>query len=212
MSYNFEEQDQLDDLKAFWNKYGTFILTVVTVVALSVAAYRLWGWYQNKQAVDAAGAYSTLQQAVREKDMARVRGASKTLFEDHDGSMLAAMGGLVAAKAHFDAGELDDAAQALRWVAENSEPDTFGTIAHIRLAGILLDQDKAEEGLALLDGHETPEAYKGQVADRRGDLLAALGKRDEAIAAYDEALSEAGFSRGPQAGIRLKRDALKAAG
>lgn len=210
MSYNFEEQDQIDDLKAFWNKYGTFILTVVTAVALSVAAYRLWGWYQTSQATEAAGAYSTLQQAVIEKDMARVRGASKTLFDEHSDSLLAAMGGLVAAKAHFEGGELDEAAEALRWVTDNSDPADFGMIARIRLAGVLLDQGKAEEGLALLDDQESPEAYKAQVADRRGDLLAALGKKTEAIAAYEAALEGAGNGRGPQATIRLKRDALKA--
>lgn len=33
-----------------------------------------------------------------------------------------------------------------------------------------------------------PEAFKGAVADRRGDLLAAQGKNDEAKAAYTLAL------------------------
>jgi len=210
MSYNFEEQDQIDELKAFWRKYGTFILTVVTAVALSVASYRLWGWYQANQASEAAVAYSALQEAVRENDMSRIRGASKTLFDQHDSSLLAAMGGLVAAKAYFDAGELEDAATALRWVVDNSDTVDFAAIARIRLAGVLLDQDKAEEGLKLLEAEDIPEAFKAQVADRKGDLFAALGKKSEAIAAYDAALEDATTGRGPQAAIRLKRDALQA--
>jgi len=39
MAYDLEEQEQLAELKALWNKYGNFILTVVTVVLLGFAAY-----------------------------------------------------------------------------------------------------------------------------------------------------------------------------
>ena len=56
MALDLQEQDELDNLKAFWSKYGNFILTVVTVILLAVAGWRAWHFYQAKQAGEAAGA------------------------------------------------------------------------------------------------------------------------------------------------------------
>ena len=54
MAYDLEEQEQLASFKAFWNQYGNFLLTVVTVVLLAIAGWRGWGWYQAREAAAAA--------------------------------------------------------------------------------------------------------------------------------------------------------------
>ncbi len=49
----------------------------------------------------------------------------------------------------------------------------------MRLAGVLLDEKAYDQGLALLK--DTPPAqFEALFADRRGDLLAAQDKRDDA--------------------------------
>ena len=55
MAYDLQEQEQLDELKAWWKKYGNLILTVVTVVLLAFAAYNGWRWYQRSQAEASRG-------------------------------------------------------------------------------------------------------------------------------------------------------------
>ena len=187
MSYNFEEQEQLDELKAWWNKYGTFLMTVVTIVALAVAGWRVWQWYEGKQAMDAATAYEVVRSAAVEGDVSRIKVASDTLLSDHAGSVYAPMAALTAARAYFDDEDLDGAASSLRWVVDNAADTEFFDIARLRLAAVLLDQDKADEGLALLQ-ENVPEAMAGAFSDRRGDLLASLGNKDEARAAYEKAL------------------------
>ena len=42
MAYDLEEQEQLAQLKAWWQKYGNPILSAVTVVLLGFAAYNGW--------------------------------------------------------------------------------------------------------------------------------------------------------------------------
>ena len=37
MAYDLEEQEQIDNLKAYWKQYGNFILTAVTIVLLAIA-------------------------------------------------------------------------------------------------------------------------------------------------------------------------------
>ena len=76
MAYNLEEQEQLENLKAFWNRYGGFIVTLVTVIALSIAGWRAWGWYQERQSAQAAAIYETLREAAGARDVERVRSAA----------------------------------------------------------------------------------------------------------------------------------------
>lgn len=72
---DLEEQEQLDQLKHFWNKYGTLITWVVLLVAGAVVAWNGWQFYQRNQAAQAAALYDTLEQAVQAGDADRVERA-----------------------------------------------------------------------------------------------------------------------------------------
>ena len=39
MAYDLEEQEQLAELKAWWQKYGNLLLSALTVVLLAFAAF-----------------------------------------------------------------------------------------------------------------------------------------------------------------------------
>ena len=79
-------------------------------------------------------------------------------------------------------------------------------LARQRLARILAAQDKAEEGLALLDG-EAVEAFAASREELRGDLLVKLGRHDEAHAAYSKA-KESLSQDAAIGGLQLKLDDL----
>jgi len=207
MAYDLQEQDQLDAFKAFWNRYGNLILAGVTVVLLVVAGWRGWGWWQQKQASEAAAVYEQLREAVERKDVNKVKQASGQLFESYSGTVYGSMGALVAARAYHDAGDLKAAKAPLQWAVDKAKDPEHRLIARLRLAGILLDEKAYDEGLKLLAAEDAGR-YAGSFADRRGDLLLAQGKRDEARAAYKDALAklEPGSALLPM--VRMKLDAL----
>jgi predicted negative regulator of RcsB-dependent stress response len=207
MAYDLQEQDQLDAFKAFWNRYGNLILAGVTVVLLVVAGWRGWGWWQQKQASEAAAVYEQLREAVERKDVNKVKQASGQLFESYSGTVYGSMGALVAARAYHDAGDLKAAKAPLQWAVDKAKDPEHRLIARLRLAGILLDEKAYDEGLKLLAAEDAGR-YAGSFADRRGDLLLAQGKRDEALAAYKDALAklEPGSALLPM--VRMKLDAL----
>ena len=62
---DLQEQEQLDDLKAFWKTYGNLI-TWALVAALAVfAALNGWKWWQREQSTKAAAMYDELDRAAQ---------------------------------------------------------------------------------------------------------------------------------------------------
>lgn len=50
MAYDLQEQESLDELKAWWEKWGNLVLSVITVVCLAFAGYNGMKWWERHQA------------------------------------------------------------------------------------------------------------------------------------------------------------------
>lgn len=210
MAYDLQEQEQLASIKAWWDKYGNFILTVVTAVLLAIAAYNGWGWYERREASQAAVLYDEMKTALNGNNAARVKELAGALVERHPRTVYAAMAALHAARAHHDANDVAGAKAQLRWVIDRSGHEEFTLVARVRLAGVLLDEKAFDEALGLVTG-EVPDAHATTFADRRGDILLAQGKSAEARAAWQQALAKADAQHPLRNIIQLKLDSLPAA-
>jgi predicted negative regulator of RcsB-dependent stress response len=207
MAYDHDEQEQLAALKAWWNQYGNLV-TWLLIIALSVyAGWTGWNYYQRNQANQASQLYDELQKAVAAKDQVKVQRAAVDMQEKFGRTAYAQMGALAAAKAAFDAGDLKTAKAQLQWAIDNGRDDEYKTVAKVRLAGILLDEKAFDEGLQLLSG-DFPAAFAGIVAERKGDILLAQEKVDEARAAYQAALDKTDQRNPGRQLIQLKLDAI----
>lgn len=206
MAYDLEEQEQLASLKAWWNQYGNLVTWLLIIALAGYAAWTGWNYYQRTQAAQAGQLYEELEKASSAKDNTKVQRAATDIAEKFGRTAYAQMGALVAAKSAFDVNDLKTAKSRLQWVAENGN-DEYKAIARIRLAGILLDEKAFDEGLKLLSG-EFPAAFAGAVADRKGDILAAQNKIEEARTAYKLALEKTDQKNPERQLIQLKLDAL----
>lgn len=183
---NLEEQEQLDQIKHFWTKYGNLITWVAILGFGALAAWNGWQWWQRDQAVKASAMFNELDRAVQASDAERSARIFGDLKERYPRTVFAGQGGLLAAKLQADRGNAEAATAALEWVGENAQQDAYRSMARLRLAGVLLEQKKYDEALQQLDRADVPE-FAALVADRRGDVLLAQGKKDEARAAYQQA-------------------------
>ncbi|MBX3606333.1 MAG: tetratricopeptide repeat protein [Piscinibacter sp.] len=183
---DLEEQEQLDQLKAFWKQYGNLITWALTLVLAGFAAWNGWNWWQRDQAVKAGAMFDELDKAAQAGEAAKAAGVFKDMQERFPRTAFTQQGGLLAAKVQFEKGQADGAIAALAWVAEHAVEDEYRTIARLRLAGVLADQKKYDEALKQLDGAAGKD-FEPLVADRRGDVLMAQGKKDEAKAAWQKA-------------------------
>lgn len=211
MAYDLEEQEKLDALRAWWERYGTLCAILIFVVVAGIVGWRGWQWYEGHQAGQAMGYFEALENASTQQGddaVARIKAASSTLRSDFSGSGYTSRGVLVAAQALQERKDLDGAREQLEWLTKHSTDIALVSLARLRLAGVLLEQKQYDLALAQLN--DAPPAFAGLYADRRGDILLAQDKRAEAKSAWENALKELGSDPVAQI-VRLKIDALAGA-
>ena len=210
MAYDLDEQEQLDQLKAWWHKYGTLVVTLLVIATAVAGSWRGWQWYEGNQAVQARGYFEALEEAGRQQgdeSIARINAAMQTLRSEFGATDYAARGALVAASALASRNELQAARSQLEWLAQTKDPALL-PVAKLRLAGILLEQKEFDAALVQLTDPPTP--FVGLYADRRGDVLAAQGKGAAAREAWTQAVEALGVAHPLTPVVKLKLDALGA--
>ncbi len=68
---DLEEQEQLDQLKAFWKRWGNLVTLILIAVLGALAAWNGWQWYQRDQAVKASSMFDELEVAATSNDADR---------------------------------------------------------------------------------------------------------------------------------------------
>lgn len=188
---DLEEQEQLDQIKHFWARYGNLITWVLIVALGSVAAWNGWNYWQRNQAIKAAALYDEVERAASGRDTQRMARVLSDMQSGFGGTAFASQASLLAAQTLYEGGKPEEAMVALAWVNEKGSDDAYKAVARLRQAAIHLDAkayDKAMDALAA----PVPAAFEPLVDDRRGDVLLAQGKVQEAQAAYRKAWSAIG--------------------
>jgi predicted negative regulator of RcsB-dependent stress response len=207
MALDLEEQEQVEELKAWWKQHGKLIVAVVVAAAVGFAAWQLWRGYQARQAGEASVLYDTVVKGAQANDAKALRDAAGSLVENYSGTLYASMGALVAARHYFERNDLKSAKAQLQWVIDRSPSQDFRDLARLRLAAVLLDEKAYDEALKLLEA-KPADAYEGQYAALRGDLLVAKNQAAEAKAAYKLALEKSAGDGAFQESVRMRLEAL----
>lgn len=206
--YDLEEQEQIDSLKTWWRMYGNLVTGLVVAASLAVVGWQGWGWYQNGQAAKASAVYGVLEQALQASDAQRVKAAAGELAEKYSSTHYAALGALQAAQHSIAAGDLKTARAQLNWVVEHGK-DEVRDLARLRLAALLLDEKEYDAAAAAL-ATAPAAAFAARQQELLGDIQAAQGKREAAVAAYRSALDKGRDTPGP--GRELLQQKLEALG
>jgi predicted negative regulator of RcsB-dependent stress response len=208
MALDLEEQEQVEELKAWWKQHGALISALVLGIALAFAGWQGWRWYQASQASQASVLYDTVAKAAQANDAKALRDAAGTLVESYPRTLYASMGALVAARYYFDRNDLKSAKAQLQWVMERSPSADFRDLARLRLAAVLLDEKAYDEALKLLEA-KPAAAYEAHYAALRGDILLAKNQIEPAKAAYQLALEKSDKKDGAfHESVRMRLEAL----
>jgi predicted negative regulator of RcsB-dependent stress response len=207
MAYDHAEQEQLASLKSWWEQYGNLVTWVLIAALAAYASWTGWNYYQRNQSAQASHLYEELEKAASEQDKEKVQRAAADMQSKFSRTAYAQMSALAAAKSAFDASDFQTAKTQLQWVIDNGRTEEYKAIAKVRLAGILLDEKAYEEGLKVLAG-DFPAQFVSLVEDRKGDILVAQNKLDEARSAYQAAIDKTDPRNPGRQLMQIKLDAI----
>src|SRR5258708_20280130 len=151
MALDLEEQEQVAELKAWWNQYGNLVVSAIVAAALTFAGWQAWRWYERSQAAQAGALYDTLLRAAQAGDAKALRDANGALLENYPRTLYAAMGALSAARFYFDRNDLKNAKAQLQWAIDRSPSEDLRDLARLRLGAVLLDEKAYDEALKIAD-------------------------------------------------------------
>ena len=190
MALDLEEQEQVDELKALWKKYGAYITRGVIAFFLLYGLFQGWGYYQTKQSLGASELYQSIV-VLDEKNTKDILQKSQKLMDDYSGTPYAGRAAILFAKASYLEGNKDKAKEKLAWASSHAKESATESIALIQLGQILVEEKKYEDALKSVN-NVANEGYLGLSNDLKGDILNAMGKKEEAKKAYQEALKRFG--------------------
>lgn len=185
-SLDLEEQEQLDQIKHFWNRYGNAITWALIVVFGSFSAWNGWQYWQRKQATGASVLYDNIERAVADKDIPRLERSFADLKDQFASTTYAQQGALAAASGLSSAGKPEQAKAVLIWASEQKSDDGLQALARLRLSALALESNAPDEAVKWLEA-PVPQEFSGLAADRLGDAHLAQGRKADAKAAYEKA-------------------------
>ena len=183
---DLEEQEQLDELKHFWKRWGDLITWVLIAVLAGYAAWMGWQSYSAKQAAQSAALYDTVERAAMGGDMAVLDRSVTDIKDKFASTTYAQQAALLAARVYQDKGRKADAKVQLAWVIDKASDEGYQALARLRLAGLLMDEKAYDEARKHLSA-KTPEAFAPLMADRLGDLAMLQAQPAEAVQQYKNA-------------------------
>jgi len=197
------EDEQLEQIKAWWAQYGKALMAGITIGAVVLLGWGGWKKWQDHRDTEAALAFHQVEQLMQADKPARATEAARKVASDYSGTPYAALALLLGARAANSQHDLDKAALFLQdLIAKTKQPDIVA-IARLRLARVQWAQGKNKTALATLQ--TPPSAFAAMYAELRGDILGSEKKWPQAYAAYAEALKHPG----PDASyIRMKQSNL----
>lgn len=186
LQLDLEEQEQVDQLKHFWKQYGNLITWTLTLVLLAYAGWNGWNYWQRRQAVQAAAMFDEVTRVVEGKDAAKMERVFNDMKSQFSGHVLTQQAGLLVAQSLYAQDKAEAAQTALAWVSANASDDGLQSVARLRLAAVQLDRQQFDQALQTLNSVQSSR-FLALASDRKGDVLVAQGKPQEAKTEYMQA-------------------------
>lgn len=207
MALDLEEQEQLDEAKAWWKQHGNKVIWGVTLFLAAVAGWRAWETWTRNQAAEASMRFDQIVQAANRGDAKAAKEAAAQVMEAHARSAYAAPAAWLAGQINYEGGDMKSARAQYEYALQHARDEGVRQLARLRLAALLLEQQETQAALKQLEGGFEP-AFQGLENQLRGDILVAQGKTGEAREAYRKALEKLGEKSPLKPLVEIRLDGL----
>jgi predicted negative regulator of RcsB-dependent stress response len=184
------EQEQIEQIKKWWKQYNGILTVIISLILLSISAYKYWGWHQEKISQQASNTYEQMMVAFSNQDNKSVRAYANELLSEYKNTVYADAARMTLAKLYISHNKYPEAHDQLEYVASYGKMPAFQQIAKIRLARLLIAEQTFDQALAELN-EVNDKAYIPLINEIKGDIYTAKGEYPKAMNAYRKAVAEA---------------------
>ena len=181
------DQEELENIKAWWAKYGTLLLSAVLVIVLAFSGWRYWQAYQFNQAASASAIYEVLDMSLGNEVFGEVSREARKLMQEQPNSPYSGAAALMLAQFHWEKGEVEDSIAALNWVAQSKQSPEMKQVASLRLARLHLAESNlvaAREQVEMLSKQKLAPSQQANLDYVKAQLAQAENQPQEAYQAY----------------------------
>jgi predicted negative regulator of RcsB-dependent stress response len=186
---DLSEKEQLEAMRSWWQENGRYVIGGIVLGIALLAGWNYWQTSQKTAQLSASTLYETVLENVADGNVEQAEMAATDLYDNFARTIYAPQARLAMARLYMDKGRDQDAAEVLRGVLDAGGNPELASVARLRLARVLLYQDKAAEVVKLLDD-VADSAFSPRFSEALGDAYVALGRNDDAAEAYAVAVSE----------------------
>lgn len=187
------DEETVEALQRWWRENGRSVIAALILAIAGVVGYQQWQSYQARQAEAASSVYAQFSSADGTEQAAE---HFATLQEEHGSSPYAVLAAMSLGQRHAASGQLDRAAEVLRWAREQADDAALAELAGLRLARVLWAHGEYQQATEAL-GDPPEHGYVSEYYELRGDILRAQMQQADAAEAYRRAMDTA-TNLGPQ--------------
>jgi len=178
------DEEKGEEIKQWWRDNGRSVILGCIVSAAIIFGGRYWMTYQQALASNASVVYQQVVLSLNDDNISSAEDKTQQLFSEFSSTPYAVFAAFEMAAQSVDT---VSAQSYLEWVMAHADLLAHKELARLRLAQLLMNDEKFEQSLSLIEQSESP-AFSSLLSELRGDILVAQGNTHEARAAYQNAM------------------------
>jgi predicted negative regulator of RcsB-dependent stress response len=183
------EKEQIEEIRAWWSEYGKVIIAGIVIAIAGLIGWNQYNASRLATQLEGSERFEQMVGHIVAGDLDGAEFVADDLVANYADTAYAAQSKLALARLYMDQNRDQDAAESLQQLLKMSADDNLQNIGRLRLASILLYQDKPQEVIDLLQDFDAP-VFAAMANETLGDAYAALEDYKNAADAYNRALTD----------------------
>jgi predicted negative regulator of RcsB-dependent stress response len=208
----YDDYEQSERVQKWLRQNGLSIVVGVIIGLIGIFGVQQWRGHRAAHQMAASEIYQELQPLLDGGNTNAADVFVQKLMTDYADTPYAMLAVSDRARRQAEAKQFDKALDSLSWAEQHAPSPELKALVDVRIARVQLAQGHAQDALNALDRLPS-DSYGVAGQELRGDALVKLGRRDDALKAYQAALKAMG-SQAQQGGneLQMKIDDLATAG
>lgn len=201
--------EQMDELKAWWEDYGRSVVVGVLVAVLAAGGWNFWQNYVTQQAEQASVIYERMLEdfqslervlysnyqdsssndgkSERVVKLAAFQESVNNLKKEYSNTEYAQYARFLNAKYYLIEKDYAAAEKELKEVFEHRPNKSIELLASLRLARVMVENNQLDEALKIAEANLAAKGYEGAFLELAGDIYFYQGNKEKALDAYAKA-------------------------